>query len=96
MEKTANYTIVDTDTVWVYADASAGNMTITLPSAPDDRRVIGVKKIDASGNTVTIDSGTGNKIDGAQTKVIAASMGFVLLQCVGVRSSIYQWWMISN
>lgn len=96
MEKTADYTVADIDTVWIFADATAGNITITLPATPDDRRVIGVKKIDGTANTVTVDSGAGNKIDGARTLVITASMASVLLESVGKRGGIYQWWKVAN
>lgn len=96
VEKTANYTMDDVDVSWVYADATAGNITITLPNPPDNRRLIGVKKIDATANTVTLDSGVGNKIDGARTKVISASMGVVQVQCVGLRGGIYQWWVVNS
>lgn len=53
--KTDSYTITKTDHV-ILADASGGNITITLPKLSDipDDKIYHVKKIDSSGNTVTI------------------------------------------
>lgn len=59
---TANYT-VDANDYLIGADATAGNITITLPSATEPR-VIYIKKLDASANTVTVTPVSGT-IDGA-------------------------------
>lgn len=60
--------VQSTDTV-LYADATAGPITLALPS-PDQVKdlVVTVKKIDASANTVTI-TGT---VDGVANPVLAA------------------------
>lgn len=55
----------------VLVDATAGATTITLPATPLTGAGIIVKKIDASGNAVTLD-GNGTIIDGAATQVLAA------------------------
>jgi hypothetical protein len=57
---TSNYTASNGDVV--LADASAGAITVTLPT-PTAGAVINVKKIDSSANAVTID-GAGATIDG--------------------------------
>lgn len=69
--KTTDYTATADD--WtILCDATAGNMIITLPAvAGCARRVYNIKKIDSSGNTVTIDGNASETIDGATTKVIS-------------------------
>lgn len=91
VEVTADYQVEAVRVV--YADATAGAITIDLPAAPEDKMMVFVKRINAGANAVTIDSGTGNLIDSAQTKVLAAAMDRVALQCVGIRGGGYQWWI---
>jgi hypothetical protein len=66
--KTSNYTIGATDTV-VFANATSGNVTITLPTASG---VSGyrfyVKRIDSSGNTCAVARSGSDTIDG-QTSI---------------------------
>lgn len=66
--KTSNYTISNTDTV-VFADATSGNVTITLPTASS---ITGyrfyVKRIDGSGNSCSIARSSSDTIDG-QTSI---------------------------
>jgi len=76
LSKTANYTLlladyVNNNVVVLYVDATAGNITITLPSASTFTNYeVVVKKTDVSANSVTI---TGNaNIDGASTLVISS------------------------
>ena len=68
---TADYTATVGD-MTILADATAGAITVTLPAASDTlgKRYF-VKKTDASVNTVTVQSSSGN-IDGAATKVLSA------------------------
>lgn len=55
----------------ILVDATAGNVTVNLPPAAANlRREITVMKVDASGNTVTIDADAGELINGATTLVI--------------------------
>ena len=74
--KNANYTIVETDDV-IFADASAGSITLTLPAA----NIAGagftptykIKRSDNVGaNTVTIARAGADTIDGAATFVLGA------------------------
>src|SRR6185503_4919117 len=66
--KTSNYTITGTDVV-VFADATSGNVTITLPTASANAGYrFYVKRIDASGNSVSIARSGSDTIDG-QTSV---------------------------
>ena len=56
--KTSDYTITKTDHV-ILVDASSGNKTITLPKLSDipNDKIYHIKKIDSSGNTVTVAQG---------------------------------------
>lgn len=56
-----------------YCDATAGPITVNLPSlASFDTRIGTIKKTDASGNAVTVTANGSDTIDGAATKVLAA------------------------
>ena len=66
--KTSGYTISTSDTV-IFADASSGNVTITLPAASSTSGYrFYVKRIDSSGNTCNIARSSTDTIDG-QTSV---------------------------
>ena len=70
--KIANYAAFITDNV-LLADATAGAITIVLPlAAVSTGLTITVKKLDVSGNTVTVQGNTGELIDGTNTQVISA------------------------
>jgi len=63
-------TTLDVSHEIVLVDATAGNITITLPTAIGVEKIYKVKKIDSSANTVTIDGNGAETIDGAATQVI--------------------------
>jgi hypothetical protein len=66
--KTSNYTITGTDVV-IFADATSGNTTITLPAAASFAGYrFFVKRIDSTGNSVTIGRSGSDTIDG-QTSI---------------------------
>lgn len=68
----------------VLVDASSGAVVINLPAASlNANRILNVKKIDASANTVTIDPNSSETIDGATTKVISTQWTNVRFQCNG-------------
>lgn len=67
--QTSDYTASDNDTV--LADASGGDITITLP-APDDEIKVIIKKIDSSSNTVTVATPGSETIDGQSSLSISA------------------------
>ena len=70
--KTSNYTITGTDVV-VFADATSGNVTITLPTASANAGYrFYVKRIDASGNSVSIARSGSDTIDGQTSVNVAA------------------------
>ncbi len=62
--KTSNYTITGTDVV-IFADATSGNVTITMPTASSNSGYrFYVKRIDGSANTCTISRSGSDMIDG--------------------------------
>ncbi len=74
----------------VLADASAGAVTIALPTAASSAgRILTVKKVDASGNAVTLDADASETIDGATTLALAAQYDTARIVCDGT-----QWWVI--
>lgn len=73
----------------VTVDASGAARTITLPAAASHtKRVYVIKKIDSSGNTVTVDGNAAELIDGAATKVLAVQYASVVIQSDGT-----SWWV---
>jgi len=69
--KTSNYTIAGTDVV-IFADATSGNVTITLPTASSNAGYrFYVKRIDGSANTCNIARSGSDTIDG-QTSISIA------------------------
>jgi len=66
-------------------DATAANITINLPAVnvAHGWEYI-VKKIDASGNTITLDGSGAETIDGAATLVIGTQWNAVHIHCDGV------------
>lgn len=80
---TTNYAIVADDHT-VLGDATAGAMAVNLPAAASNSgRIIVVKKIDSSGNAVTIQANGSDTIDGAATKAISIQWSSFTIQCNG-------------
>lgn len=85
--KTGDYTATVTDHT-ILVDASGGAVVITLPLAANvyangiGREYV-VKKIDASGYTVTVDGAGSELIDGDLTKMISAQWTALKLQSSG-------------
>lgn len=85
--KTGNYTATGIDHT-ILVDASGGAVTITLPTAASAYvssvgREYVIKKIDASGYTVTVDGAGSELIDGALTQSISAQWTALKLQSNG-------------
>lgn len=94
--KTTNYTLTGADDM-ITMDASGGARTVTLPSVSVTPWTPGkaylVKKVDSSGNAVTLSqSADGEKIDGANTKVLAAQWNWIEV----VRDQSIDWLIISS
>jgi hypothetical protein len=80
---TAAYTAT-TEDFTILADATAGAITVTLPSVADvTGRMYVIKKIDAGGNAVTIDGASSETIDGSATKSCAAQNDVFMIQSNG-------------
>lgn len=85
---TGNYAALLTDYM-ILANASAGPITITLPSAATTPgQTYEVKKIDSTSNTVTINTTSSQTIDGQLTQTI----GYQNTE-VNFTSDGLQWWM---
>jgi len=70
--KTSNYTITGSDVV-IFANATSGNVTVTLPSATSFGGYrFYVKRTDGSGNTCTVAGAGGDTIDGQTSISVAA------------------------
>lgn len=76
--KTANYTVTSFDQD-VLVDATAGAVTINLPTAIGRTDPITVKKIDVSGNGVILDGFGSETIDGATTLTITNQWSYATL-----------------
>lgn len=79
MAITASYTINYNDGV-ILADATSGNITITLlPALEMTQKRIVIMKTDASANTVTVDGNASETINGALTNVLSTQYAKVEL-----------------
>ena len=79
MAITASYTINYNDGV-ILADATSGNITITLlPALEMTQKRIVIMKTDASANTVTVDANASETINGALTNVLSTQYAKVEL-----------------
>lgn len=74
---------------YVFIDATAAAVTISLP-APPDEMILNFKKIDSSSNAVTLDAG-GNTVDGAGTYII--SVQYVSITVYWDKTSS-EWWIV--
>ena len=85
--KTANYTAVPSD--FIPVDTTSGNIIITLPTAPPNISMIGVKMVIQGGaNTVIVNTGgtdTINKIGGVVTRsLVLLNQDFILQYSNGI------------
>ena len=86
-----SYTVLDRDSV-IAVDASTGAKTIALPAVSNLKgMVLTIKKIDASGNAVTVDGDGDETIDGAANYSLATQWKYVTVICDGD-----EWFVIAN
>lgn len=74
VSKTANYTVTEADRdKLILVDATSGAVTITLLAAATagDGFRVAIKKVDSSGNAVTIDGNSSETIDGSATSTLS-------------------------
>lgn len=77
------------DASYTYIDATAGNITASLPDpALVPGQIFCMKRTDASGNTVTINARNGGTIDNSASKSMA-SLAAIMVQSDGV-----EYWII--
>lgn len=81
--RTADYTVTETDHT-ILVDATSGNVTITLRTAVGSKQLYNIKRIDNSGNTVTVATTSSQTIDGATTYTgLSAQYKYVQVQANG-------------
>jgi hypothetical protein len=80
--ETASYVLAAADCT-VLADATAGAVTITLPSAVASGRVFNIKKMDATANAVILAAAGGDTIDGSSTASIYVQYLTLTVQSFG-------------
>jgi len=74
--KTATYTATAEDEI-ILCDATAGIMTINLPTAVGIAGVqYTIKKIDSGGNAITIDPNGAQTIEGSSTKTLSSQWSY--------------------
>lgn len=85
-------TTLDVTHYTVLVDASGGAVTINLPAvASTGKRRYTIKKIDSSGNAVTIDGNASETIDGATTQSLATQYKYQEIHCDGAA-----WYIVGN
>ncbi|CAB4190131.1 hypothetical protein UFOVP1288_39 [uncultured Caudovirales phage] len=85
---TAAYAVDPNDTE-IFVNATTAPVTVSLPAAADNSgRTLTVKKIDSSGNAVTLDGNGAETIDGAATKALATQYYALTVTCDGTT-----WWI---
>lgn len=93
--KTTTYSATAGD--FVPCDNTSGSFTVTLPTAPTDRTIIGVKMITQSGtNTITIAAGGSdvfNKAGGSTTLTLSLANQGIFVQ---YSSSASIWYVVSD
>ena len=92
LDKSADYTITDTDANTVFVTTAATDRTITLPTAADNAgRIITVKKVDDGTGKVIIDGEGAETIDGAATVDVSQQYSLWRGMCDGT-----EWHTISS
>ena len=91
--KTSAYTIADDYSIPCNATSAA--FTVTLPQAVDcPGRIYIIKKIDNSGNAVTVQGAGSEPIDASNTYVLGTQWKYVVVQSTG--SAITGWYIIGG
>jgi len=86
---TSNTTVTTNDDL-ILVDASGGAVTVNLPSLATSLNFrVMVKKIDSSGNAVTIDANSTEQIDGATTQTITTQWAAMTLVASAVGTMWY-------
>lgn len=89
VSKSANYTLTSSDNV-ILADATSGDVTLTLPASSGNTGMLVIVKKTNSANDVIIDGNASETIDGDTTLTITAENAYVELICTGSE------WIVTN
>lgn len=76
-------TLTATSNTSQYADATGGAFAVTLPAASSTDKVFMIKKIDSSGNAVTVTRAGSDTIEGATTVALSAQYSWIIVQSDG-------------
>ena len=83
--KTSNFTITETNGLITYlVNATAGAITVTLPTAADNGSYFIIKKTDATVNVVTLDAYSTETIDNSTTLTLNDQYNYVGIVSNGV------------
>ena len=83
--KTSNFTITETNGLITYlVNATAGAITVTLPTAADNGSYFIIKKTDTTANAVTIDGYSTETIDNSNTIALYDQYNYVGIVSNGV------------
>ena len=87
---TQNHTVTAGDHT-IFANATSTNITVTLPTAANimGRQYI-IKRVDSSGNSVTIDPDGSETIEGASTMTLVGQRSIV------IQSDNSNWWIMAE
>ena len=80
---TATGTLTTSSAGVQYVDDTSGSVILTLPTVTVAGYRFLIKKINASGNTVTVKAGTAGTIDGVNTVVIAGQFDYIEVTSTG-------------
>lgn len=76
----------------IVADATAATLTINLPPlAGSQGKILYIKKIDSTGNTVIVDANGSELIDGSLTSTLSSQYQFLIMV-----AGITHWWKLST
>ena len=88
VEKTSDYTLTTSDN-FIYVDATAGNITITLPAvATCEGQPFTIMRTDGSANTVTVDADGSETINDSLTQVLAQ------YDAMKIHATDTEWWIV--
>ena len=83
--KTSNFTITETNGLITYlVNATAGAITVTLPTAANNGSYFIIKKTDATANVVTLDAYSTETIDNSTTLTLNDQYNYVGIVSNGV------------
>lgn len=87
-------TTLDETYYTVFADATAGLRTITLPpAATSTRQIVVIKKSDSTANAVAVKGNVAELVDGANIRYLVLQNESVTVQCDGTGWKVLDWYI---